>query len=246
MDKNHRDRIAFVRICSGKFERGMDAFHVQGDRKLKLATGTSMMADDRAIVDEAYAGDIVGLFDPGIFSIGDTRVLRQAPRAVSADPDVCARDVRSHHAGRHAQAQAVRQGHGGARPGGRHPDLPRVGCRHGERHRGRGRRAAVRGTRARLKASTVWRFVASRCPTRTSAGSQNDPDTIDIPGLSLTRDTLRVEDMRGGKLLLFTSPWNVDWATEHNPDLMPVGVWQRSLLTHRRGGPAGLPRRLLA
>ena len=49
---------------------------------------------------------------------------------------------------------------------------------------------------------------------------QNDPDTIDIPGLSLTRDTLRVEDMRGGKLLLFTSPWNVDWATDHNPDLI--------------------------
>ena len=72
MDKNHRDRIAFVRICSGKFERGMEAFHMQGGRKLKLATGTTMMADDRAIVDEAYAGDIVGLFDPGIFSIGDT------------------------------------------------------------------------------------------------------------------------------------------------------------------------------
>ena len=49
---------------------------------------------------------------------------------------------------------------------------------------------------------------------------QNDPDTIDIPALSLTRDTLRVEDMRGGKLLLFTSPWNVDWATDHNSDLI--------------------------
>ena len=72
MDKNHRDRIAFVRICSGKFERGMEAYHMQGGRKIKLATGTTMMADDRAIVDEAYAGDIVGLFDPGIFSIGDT------------------------------------------------------------------------------------------------------------------------------------------------------------------------------
>ncbi len=72
MNKNHRDRIAFVRICSGKFERGMEAFHVQEGKKLKLATGTSLMADDRAIVDEAYAGDIIGLFDPGIFSIGDT------------------------------------------------------------------------------------------------------------------------------------------------------------------------------
>ena len=47
----------------------------------------------------------------------------------------------------------------------------------------------------------------------------NDPDTIDIPALSLTRDTLRVEDMRGGKLLLFTSPWNVNWALEHNEGL---------------------------
>ena len=47
----------------------------------------------------------------------------------------------------------------------------------------------------------------------------NEPDTIDIPALSLTRDTLRVENMRGDKLLLFTSEWNIDWATEHNPDL---------------------------
>ena len=72
MDPRHRDRIAFLRICSGKFERGMDALHVQEGKNIKLATGTSLMADDRAIVDEAYAGDIIGLFDPGIFSIGDT------------------------------------------------------------------------------------------------------------------------------------------------------------------------------
>ncbi len=47
----------------------------------------------------------------------------------------------------------------------------------------------------------------------------NEPGTIDNPALSLTRDTLRVEDMRGGKLLLFTSPWNIDWATDHNKEL---------------------------
>ena len=72
MNKAHRDRIAFMRICSGKFERGMEAFHVQEGKNIKLATGTQLMAQDRAIVDEAYAGDIIGLFDPGIFSIGDT------------------------------------------------------------------------------------------------------------------------------------------------------------------------------
>ena len=86
MDKNHRDRIAFVRICSGKFERGMEAYHMQGGRKIKLATGTTMMADDRAIVDEAYAGDIVGLFDPGIFSIGDTLCAGRSTCSSLASP----------------------------------------------------------------------------------------------------------------------------------------------------------------
>ena len=62
----------------------------------------------------------------------------------------------------------------------------------------------------------------------------NEPGTVDIPGLSLTRDTLRVEDMRGGKLLLFTSPWNIDWATDHNKELKlsefgDVEFWPKQL-----------------
>ena len=72
MNKAHRDRIAFMRICSGKFTAGMECFHVQGDKKLRLSQPQQLMADDRKIVEEAYAGDIIGVFDPGIFSIGDT------------------------------------------------------------------------------------------------------------------------------------------------------------------------------
>ena len=72
MNKNHRDRIAFMRICSGRFEAGMEVFHVQGGKTVKLAQPQQMMADERKIVEEAYAGDIIGIFDPGIFSIGDT------------------------------------------------------------------------------------------------------------------------------------------------------------------------------
>lgn len=72
MNKAHRDRIAFMRICSGKFEAGMEAFHVQGNKKIKLSQPQQMMAQERHIVEEAYAGDIIGVFDPGIFSIGDT------------------------------------------------------------------------------------------------------------------------------------------------------------------------------
>ncbi|MGN0298291.1 MAG: peptide chain release factor 3 [Lachnospiraceae bacterium] len=72
MNKAHRDRIAFMRICSGKFTAGMEVNHVQGGKKLRLAQPQQMMAQDRKIVEEAYAGDIIGVFDPGIFSIGDT------------------------------------------------------------------------------------------------------------------------------------------------------------------------------
>ena len=72
MNKAHRDRIAFMRICSGKFEAGMEVNHVQGGRKIRLSQPQQLMAQDRKIVEEAYAGDIIGVFDPGIFSIGDT------------------------------------------------------------------------------------------------------------------------------------------------------------------------------
>ena len=72
MNKAHRDRIAFMRICSGKFEAGMEVYHAASKRKLKLSQPQQMMADERKMVEEAYAGDIIGIFDPGIFSIGDT------------------------------------------------------------------------------------------------------------------------------------------------------------------------------
>ncbi len=73
MNKNHRDRIAFMRICSGKFTAGMEVRHMQqGGKALRLSQPQQMMADERKMVEEAYAGDIIGIFDPGIFSIGDT------------------------------------------------------------------------------------------------------------------------------------------------------------------------------
>ena len=72
MNKAHRDRLAFMRICSGKFERDAEYYHVQTGKKMRLSQPQAMMAAEREIVDEAYAGDIIGVFDPGIFSIGDT------------------------------------------------------------------------------------------------------------------------------------------------------------------------------
>lgn len=72
MDPSHRDRIAFLRICSGKFEKGMAVNHVQKGKKVKLAQPQQFVAQDRVIVETAYPGDIIGIHDPGIFNIGDS------------------------------------------------------------------------------------------------------------------------------------------------------------------------------
>ena len=72
MNKAHRDRIAFMRICSGRFDPEKEVTHVQGGKKIKLSQPQQLMASERKILDEAFAGDIIGVFDPGIFSIGDT------------------------------------------------------------------------------------------------------------------------------------------------------------------------------
>jgi peptide chain release factor 3 len=72
MDRAHRDRVAFVRICSGRFERGMKVKHVRTGRELRLANPTQFIAQERSVVDEAFAGDVLGVYDPGVFEIGDT------------------------------------------------------------------------------------------------------------------------------------------------------------------------------
>ncbi|OUO63960.1 peptide chain release factor 3 [Collinsella sp. An268] len=219
MDKNHRDRIAFVRICSGKFERGMEAYHVQGGRKIKLATGTAMMADDRAIVDEAYAGDIVGLFDPGIFSIGDTLCAGKRRVRFAGIPTFA-----PEHFARVSQVDTLKRKQfvKGME------ELAQEGAIQIFRELGAGMESVIVGVVGELQFDVLEQRLKSEyhvAVRRQPLGYtdirwiQGEYDEDAVRGLNLTRDTLRVEDMRGGKLLLFTSPWNVDWANEHNPGL---------------------------
>lgn len=72
LDPKHRDRIAFLRIVSGKFERNTFYSHVRLGKKMKFANPTSFMAQDKSVIDEAYPGDVIGLYDSGNFKIGDT------------------------------------------------------------------------------------------------------------------------------------------------------------------------------
>ncbi len=72
MDPRHRDRVAFLRICSGKFERDAEVYHQRLKRKVRLAPPLRLFAKEREVLDEAFSGDVVGLINPGLFTIGDT------------------------------------------------------------------------------------------------------------------------------------------------------------------------------
>ncbi len=83
MDPNHRDQIAYLRICSGVFERDMKAVHVQSGKTLRLSNSRKMFARDRETVDQAFPGDVIGLVGHPEFGIGDT--LSEDP-AIAYDP----------------------------------------------------------------------------------------------------------------------------------------------------------------
>ncbi|MGI0493431.1 peptide chain release factor 3 [Alkalinema pantanalense CENA528] len=77
MDPKHRDRVAFVRVCSGKFEKDMTVSHARSGKSVRLSRPQKLFAQDREVIEEAYPGDIIGLNNPGVFAIGDTIYLGQ-------------------------------------------------------------------------------------------------------------------------------------------------------------------------
>ena len=219
MNKAHRDRIAFMRICSGKFERGMEAYHVQEGKNIKLATGTQLMAQDRAIVDEAYAGDIIGLFDPGIFSIGDTlctgKKKVQFAGIPTFSPEHFARIEQKDTMKRKQFVKGMEQ-------------IAQEGAIQIFREVGGGMEEVVVGVvgvlqlevlEYRLNTEYNVEIRMQQLPFEQLRWVQNDPDTYNLRDLDLTSDTKAVEDMKGNRLLLFTSDWAVRWAETHNETL---------------------------
>ena len=137
MNPAHRDRLAFMRVCSGVFEKGMTVWHSSSGEKVKLAQPQQFMAQEHETVETAYPGDIIGLFDPGIFRLGDTLVHRRA-RALSGHPPVRAGVLLPRQPRGFDEAQAVFEGRLPAFAGGRHPDLqaPQHRPRGDDRRRG--------------------------------------------------------------------------------------------------------------
>ena len=177
------------------------------------------MADDRAIVDEAYAGDIVGLFDPGIFSIGDTvcagKKHVQYPAIPTFAPEHFAKISQVDTLKRKQFVKGMEE-------------LAQEGAVQIFRELGAGMESVIVGVvgvlqfevlEQRLESEYHVKVYRQGLPYNQIRWITNPPDEVDVPRLNLTRDTCRVEDMRGGKLLLFTSEWNINWAVEHNEGL---------------------------
>ena len=219
MDKNHRDRIAFVRICTGKFERGMEALHVQAGKKIKLATGTAMMANDRAIVDEAFAGDVVGLFDPGVFSIGDTlcggNLKVQYPPIPTFTPEIFARVSQVNTMKRKQFIKGMEQ-------------LAQEGAIQIFKELGMGMESVVVGVVGVLQFDVLERRLKSEygvevrrqpLPYTVIRWVTNNPEELDISKIRLTSDIMRVENMRGARALLFPNDYSMRFVQDRNENL---------------------------
>ena len=217
MNKAHRDRIAFMRICSGRFERDREYYHVQAGKPLRLAQPQQLMAQDRAIIDEAYAGDIIGVFDPGIFSIGDTicekgmnvrfeGIPTFAPEHFAGVERVDTMKRKQFEKGimQIAQEGAIQIFHE-PYTGVEEVIVGVVGVLQFEVLEYRLRTEYGVEIRRRSMPYELVRWV--------------DNEDIRIQDLNLTSDTKWVQDFKGNNLLLFTSDWCINWALQKNEGL---------------------------
>ena len=217
MNKAHRDRVAFLRICSGVFEKGMEVYHVQEGKKIKISQPTQLMAQDRSIVDVAYAGDIISIFDPGIFSIGDTICDPKNIVHYQGIPTFA-----PEHFARLRQIDSLKRKQfiKGT------TEIAQEGAIQIFMEPGKGMEEVIVGVVGTLQFDVLtYRLeheynIATRLemlPYEHIRWVENKD--INPSDLTLTSDTKIVQDMKGNHLLLFASEWNIDWALSHNKGL---------------------------
>ena len=217
MNKAHRDRVAFMRICSGRFEKGMEVLHVQGDKRMKLSQPQQLMAQEREIVDEAYAGDIIGVFDPGIFSIGDTISMPGKKFRFEGIPTFAP----EHFAlVRQVDTMKRKQFIKGT------SQIAQEGAIQIFQELGGGMEEVIVGVvgvlqfevlEYRLKNEYNVDIHMERLPYEHIRWIENED--LDPKTLNLTSDTKRIQDLKGNRLLIFANSWSINWALEHNEGL---------------------------
>lgn len=218
MNPAHRDRIAFMRICSGRFKKGMEVFHIQGGNKIKLAQPQQFLAQDREIVEEAYAGDIIGVFDPGIFSIGDT--LCSSSKKFKFEgipifaPEFFARVKTIDTMKRKQFIKGV-------------TEISQEGAIQVFKELHIGIEEIIVGVvgvlqfevlEYRMKHEYNVDIKMDRLSYKYIRWIENSEVPVDK--LTLTSDTKVVKDLRDRNILIFQSEWAIGWALDHNKGLM--------------------------
>ena len=218
MNKAHRDRLAFMRICSGKFERDREYYHVQGGKKMRLSQPQQLMAQEREIVEEAYAGDIIGVFDPGIFSIGDT---------------VCAAGQKFRFAGiptfapEHFSRVSPRDTMKRKQFIKGTEQIAQEGAIQIFKVPGTGMEEVIVGVvgtlqfdvfEYRMRAEYGVELRMESLPYEFLRFITKSP-VADLKDLNLSSDAELLEDYRGNSLLVFSSLWSIDYNIKKNPGL---------------------------
>lgn len=217
MNPAHRDRIAFMRICSGKFKKGMEVFHFQGGNKVRLSQPQQFLAQDREIVEEAYAGDILGVFDPGIYNIGDT--LCAANKKFKFEsipvfaPEHFARVKTIDTMKRKQFIKGI-------------SEISEEGAIQVFKQLNIGIEEIIIGVvgvlqfevlEYRMKNEYNVDIKVDMLPYRAIRWIESS--TAKVEDLILTSDTKKVKDLKGRDLLIFQSEWSISWALEHNKGL---------------------------
>ncbi len=216
MDPAHRDRMAFIRICSGQYEKNMTVNLMRTGKKITLAQPQQFMAQDRAITEEAFAGDIIGIFDPGNFRIGDTiistnRKFEFDPIPVFS-PENFARVEPKDSMKRKQFLKGIEQlSQEGAVQLFKQPDI--------------GTETYVMGVvgilqfdvlEYRLKSEYGVDIVRTSLPYRLARWVKSESEDFDPKSMTLTSTSLLVLDRDEEPVVLFESEWAVDWAVDHN------------------------------
>ncbi|MFQ7310417.1 MAG: peptide chain release factor 3 [Sellimonas sp.] len=217
MNKAHRDRIAFMRICSGEFDAGMDAFHIQGQKKVRLSQPQQMMASERKMIEKAYGGDIIGIFDPGIFSIGDT--ITTSPEKFAYEgiptfaPEHFARVRQVDTMKRKQFIKGINQ-------------IAQEGAIQIFQEFNTGMEEIIVGVvgvlqfdvlKYRLKNEYNVDIILENLPYEHIRWIENEE--IDMDRLSGTSDMKKIKDLKGRPLLLFVHEWSIRMTLERNEGL---------------------------
>lgn len=218
MNKAHRDRIAFMRICSGKFTAGMEVFHVQGNKKIRLTQPQQLMAQERTIIEEAYAGDIIGVFDPGIFSIGDTlcagNQIFSYEGIPTFSPEHFAKVRQVDTMKRKQFIKGISQ-------------IAQEGAIQIFQEFNTGMEEIIVGVvgvlqfdvlKFRLEYEYGVEIHLEMLPYEHIRWIENK--NIDVSKLNVTSDTKKIKDLKGNPLLIFVNRWSIQMALERNEGLI--------------------------